>query len=187
MKIRNLNKVLILIYVVLLLLNLNDLKVSGIIFLLLILPYLLNIFIKIKDKYIFMYYLFMLLSVIFGQFYRFYCIYWFYDKIVHFISGILTSFISIDIANFYKINNNVFKVIFVVSFTSFVAVIWEIVEYIVDLICETDLQWFHITGINDTMVDMIVAIVASILFAIIYVLYKMVGGSYGERKEKKCW
>ena len=47
-----------------------------------------------------------------------------------------------------------------------IAVIWEFFEYGMDLLMAMDLQHVETTGVSDTMTDLIVAFLGSIIFLI---------------------
>lgn len=102
-------------------------------------------------------------------------IYW-YDKLTHFLSGILTSFAAIYILVKNKQNKNlIFNILFIISFSMLVASFWEIFEYLSSYYFNVDPQKVMITGVTDTMCDIIVAFLGSILVSICY---------YFEHKEK---
>lgn len=137
--------------------------------------FLSNILKKIlyfDDKLELSYILFIFLTIFLGSIIGFYSKIYYYDKIVHFISGILTSFISINILKKYHIKNINFTFIFIINFSTFVASTWEFFEYISDLILKGDVQKVLQTGINDTMQDMLCAFLSSIICSFIYYFKK---------------
>lgn len=94
-----------------------------------------------------------------------------YDKIMHTLSGVLTSFIALIILNNinqYKFKNVIFNIVFMIVFSLAVAGIWEIFEFTSDILFQADAQRVAISGVNDTMLDMIVALFGSILVCIEY-------------------
>ena len=94
-----------------------------------------------------------------------------YDKIMHTLSGVLTSFIALIILNNinqYKFKNVIFNIVFMIVFSLAVAGIWEIFEFTSDILFQADAQKVAISGVNDTMLDMIVALFGSILVCIEY-------------------
>lgn len=93
-----------------------------------------------------------------------------YDKIVHTISGIVTSFLGIYIIfKFKKSDNNIFNFVFVISISLSVALLWEVIEFSIDNIFNTDVQWVIKTGVNDTMTDMICALLGTLMFNLCYI------------------
>lgn len=94
-----------------------------------------------------------------------------YDKIMHTLSGVLTSFVAIIVLNNinqYKFKNVIFNIVFMIVFSLAVAGIWEIFEFTSDILFQADAQRVTISGVNDTMLDMIVALFGSILVCIEY-------------------
>lgn len=94
-----------------------------------------------------------------------------YDKIMHTLSGVLTSFIALIVLNNinqYKFKNVIFNIVFMIVFSLAVAGIWEIFEFTNDILFQADAQKVAISGVNDTMLDMIVALFGSILVCIEY-------------------
>lgn len=95
-------------------------------------------------------------------------IYWF-DKFVHFLSGIVTAFVAIYLlVKFKKDKNMFFDILVIVSLTLSVAAFWEIFEYLSSFYFHMDPQKVLLTGVNDTMGDIIVAFLGSVLVSISY-------------------
>ena len=137
------------------------------IFLTLLIPILLN-----KTKYrlnikeLFIYNSFMFLSHFIGSIINVFNMVSWYDTFVHFLSGIFTFYISYIILIKTKCAKNINPLIifiYFMGFTSFVAVCWEIIEYIGDVLLKTNFQHNLDTGVSDTMIDMIVAVVGSFI------------------------
>lgn len=118
-----------------------------------------------------------------------------YDTFIHFISGIFVGLVAIYILNKFKLydkNNILFNTLFIILFSLSVSALWEVIEFILDKIFNSDMQR-KLTGVNDTMKDIICALLGNILFNItFYFEYKyknkilihkfvdnMTGGSYG--------
>ena len=130
------------------------------IFLTLILPLLISkTKYKLDDKELCIFNIFIFLSHFSGSIINlFNHIYW-YDTFIHFLSGFLTFYISYLILKKTdtNINNPLILLIYYVGFSSLVAVGWEIIEYVGDVLFKTNFQHNIDTGVVDTMVDMIVA------------------------------
>lgn len=95
-------------------------------------------------------------------------IYWF-DKFVHFLSGIVTSFVSIYLLiKFKKDKNMVFDILYIIILTLAVAAFWEVFEYLSSVYFNLDPQKVLSTGVSDTMDDIIVAFLGSILVSLCY-------------------
>lgn len=92
------------------------------------------------------------------------------DKFTHLLSGVLTSLFALFIlkkSKVYKKNNYLFNILFILGVTFMVAGIWEIFEFTVSKIMGTDPQHVKTTGVDDTMLDTIMAFTGSVIFIII--------------------
>lgn len=132
------------------------------------------VFVRIISKYLklseylqFIIILFVFVSIFLGSILEFYSKVYFYDKLVHLLSGVLTGVLAIKILNKLNIKGNVINIIFIIIFSLAVAVSWELFEYFSDLILKGDVQHVLTTGINDTMTDVISALLGCIIFSIL--------------------
>lgn len=93
-----------------------------------------------------------------------------YDKLVHTLSGIFFAFLGLGIYYLLKQEKAIEQkdggqaILFMISFSALIAVIWEVFEYILNFILHNDPQKVLTTGVNDTMLDMIVCLVGAVLF-----------------------
>lgn len=95
-------------------------------------------------------------------------IFWF-DKFTHFLSGIVTSFVAIYLLiKFKKDKNLFFDILYIIAITLMAASLWEIFEFLASFYFDVDPQKVIITGVRDTMGDIIVAFLGSILISICY-------------------
>ena len=95
-------------------------------------------------------------------------IYWF-DKFVHFLSGVVTSFVAIYLLiKFKKDKNMFFDILYIITLTLAIAALWEVFEYLSSYYFNLDPQKVALTGVSDTMGDIIVAFLGSILTSISY-------------------
>ena len=131
--------------------------------------------IKITDDIEFAYLIFLILAFLFGSIMGGYSkIYW-YDSFTHLLSGVFTAFMApilLKWLNRYDKKDIVFNIIYIILITLSVAVLWECTEFTIDKILGTDTQKVLTTGVNDTMKDMICALIGSILYSIYY-LYSL--------------
>ena len=131
--------------------------------------------IKITDDIEFAYLIFLILAFLFGSIMGGYSkIYW-YDSFTHLLSGVFTAFMApilLKWLNRYDKKDIVFNIIYIILITLSVAVLWECTEFTIDKILGTDTQKVLTTGVNDTMKDMICALVGSVLYSIYY-LYSL--------------
>ena len=103
-----------------------------------------------------------------------------YDKIIHLSSGTVTAFFALYLLiNFKKYDHKtvLFNVLFVTAITLMVASFWEFFEYFNDNLFGKDAQNVLLTGVNDTMKDMIAAFIGSILFNIMYIYEAKTGNN----------
>ena len=95
-----------------------------------------------------------------------------YDILMHFLSGIVTAIISLVILNWFKLykkDNKVFNILFIIMFVLMISSLWEFLEYGADIFLNMDVQHNIDTGVNDTMEDMLVAFIGSIIISINYI------------------
>ena len=125
--------------------------------------------IKISEELNFVYILFVFMAHFLGAICELYNhIYWF-DKFTHFLSGILSSFVAIYILVKIKNKNSLFfKILFIISFSLAIAAFWEVLEYLFSYYLHVDPQKVALTGVTDTMGDIIVAFLGSILVSMCY-------------------
>ncbi len=124
------------------------------------------------------------ISVYTGNRYHWYVAFWWYDVLLHFTSGILIALAGADL--FFPANNRRAKLPFILFF-SFIfslamAGLWEIIEFLIDVIFENDVQrnltWereligreWQNNGIRDTMNDIINGCVGGIVGCIIILM-----------------
>lgn len=126
---------------------------------------ILKIKYDISDKLNLVYIVFIILAHFLGVILNFYNKIMYYDKFVHFLFGVVSSYISYNLLN----DKNKFrKKISIIIITLSLAALWEIYEYTCSLFFNIDPQESLTTGVNDTMQDIIVAFIGSILVSIFY-------------------
>lgn len=110
--------------------------------------------------------IFVFLAHFLGSILNFYNNIYFYDKFVHFLSGIVVGIIALEfiVKNKKYDKKYLFNVIFILGISCTIAGFWEYFEYISDYIFNKDAQNVLTTGVNDTMQDMIVATLGVLLF-----------------------
>ena len=105
----------------------------------------------------------------------------YFDKFTHWLSGIITSLLALMLLsnmNMYYRKIIVFNIIWMLSITLAVAACWEIFEYSANIFFGGDAQRVALTGVNDTMQDMIVAFLGGLVTSIIY-LYEAIKNKKG--------
>lgn len=166
-----LNKILIILLLVLTLIyTISDFRSSRIltyiaVIPLIIVPYIFDkIIYKTTDKEKFIYYIFIFLAYFLGSVVNLYNKTEYYDLIIHGVSGIYTMSIAKLIFDNFKIKNTpLIKFLFCFGFVFLVAGLWEIVEYLSDVLFNSNLQHNIETGVADTMSDILSAAICSVI------------------------
>lgn len=145
------------------------LKDSSIIFTLL-LPYIIKRLFKVKisEGFIFVWILFIFLAHYMGVICQMYNKWYYFDKVTHTFSGVLSGCAGIVILNNVKPKGMWFKILFILSFTWLCAGLWEVFEFTCNALFGGDAQRVALTGVTDTMLDMIVAFIGSIFVCFVY-------------------
>ena len=129
--------------------------------------------IKITSAMELVYVLFIILAQFLGSVVNLYNKIWWYDLFAHFLSGILTSVLSLVVLNWFGVynrKNKWFKFLFIISFTLMIASIWEFMEFGTDTFFGMNVQHSIETGVRDTMEDMLVAFLGSLIVSISYLV-----------------
>lgn len=116
----------------------------------------------------FTYILFVIAAQFFGSVIYLYDSIWWYDLLCHFVSGILTSVVALNILSYFDIkpSKKIFNYLFIICFTISIAGIWEYLECLIDVVFKTNVQHYIETGTKDTITDMLAGTIGSILFCI---------------------
>lgn len=127
---------------------------------------------KLNDGILIINYIFVYFASLIGSGFNGYKIP-FYDKLIHFSSGIIISMLIIIywLINNNKIinrNENKLFLLFVFNTNLAIALLWEIFEYIMLILFNNDCINHYKTGVHDAMTDTLCALVAGIY--IVYLL-----------------
>lgn len=113
------------------------------------------------------YYVFLFISLDLGI-----CLDWYktapyFDKAVHFGSGVLSALVGYYALVYFKVMKNPrgFKILFIVSLCMLVAVGWECFEFCCDKFLGQHMQQLVSVGVDDTMFDLLAAAAGSIIGA----------------------
>ncbi len=149
---------------------------ASIIFILFIPKIINKIFkFKISQELEFIYIIFVFLAQFLGSVVGFYNSIWWYDLAIHFLSGIFTSILALIILDWFNINNKkniFFSTLFIICFSLMIASLWEFIEFGAFVFLKMDVQHHLTTGVFDTMEDMLVAFLGSIIISILHLIKK---------------
>jgi len=161
---KKLNNIIIILSLIISLTSKNMLLILVLIPLLLI-----SLLIRKYNKNLELIYLiFLFISYILGFIFDLYNKIYFYDGIVHSIFGIVSAIYALPLLNIlkkYNINNKLFNIIFILMTTLSTAAFWEIIEFTIDKVFKANMQ----TNLNNTMKDIISALLFCILYILIYI------------------
>lgn len=112
-------------------------------------------------------------SIMLGQFGGMYDKFHWYDSFLHFLSALVLGIVGfLIIYVFYSVNKLklplLIVVIFSFSFTVTIGVMWEIIEYFIDMTLGTNMQ---VNSLDDTMIDLMVNSLGGLMSAFIGYLY----------------
>lgn len=126
--------------------------------------------IKISDKLLVIYYIYLTILLVLGCLFNLYNIITFYDDIAHFINGIVSSiFICFILKKYKAFNNPIFIIISIIMITLGISALWELFEYFTSILFNLDIQHVIDTGVTDTIIDILMSFIASIMFSLYYI------------------
>lgn len=131
--------------------------------------------------------LFLFATLILGEVSQFYEKFWWWDIMLHTISGFLIGLVGFLIVFSLRYSHKInlspsLAVLFSFSFAMMIAGIWEIIEFLIDYFFRSTMQ----KSLIDTMTDLIVALFGAILISILgYVYMKKRKGGFFHRLLKK--
>lgn len=124
---------------------------------------------------------FVFLSLFLGSASDFYYKYWWWDVVLHTSSGFLLGIVGFIFLFVLNRTNRIprdmrpgFICFFAVTFSVFLGVMWEIVEFIVDRFTTANMQSQE-TGVVDTMQDLIVDTLGAVIVAMMGMAYAKSG------------
>ncbi|MBR5408459.1 DUF2238 domain-containing protein [Candidatus Saccharibacteria bacterium] len=120
---------------------------------------------KISNRLEIAYLLFLIPAMVLGIDFNVYSIVYPFDKIVHCASGLLAAFCAREIIDqtSQKSGELWFKALFSICFVAFTAAAWECFEFACDQIAGQHMQELITTGLDDTMWDIIVALIGGVV------------------------
>lgn len=139
---------------------------------LMFLPKLLQKKIKINERLKLIYILYIFFLMVLGCIFKLYTTIYYYDSLAHFSFGVgcpIISFLLLKKFNKYDRSSIFFNVFFLLIVTLGLSALWEIFEFTNSKIFDVDVQHVLTTGVTDTMKDIILAFLGSILFSTWYI------------------
>lgn len=96
----------------------------------------------------------------------------YFDKIIHFGSGILSALVGYYGLKYFKVVKTPrgFKVLFIISVCALIAVGWECFEFACDKFLGQSMQQLVSKGVDDTMFDLISAFLGSLIGAALFTI-----------------
>ncbi len=133
-------------------------------------PYLLDrIFhYQMKEGLQFVFYLFILVSLALGSILGLYHKIAWFDLLAHFLTGVISGVVAcifLEKQGLLRKEKRGFACFFILLFGLGVSSCWEFFEFFSDKLLNGDTQYVKLTGVDDTMEDMLIAFVGSILFS----------------------
>ena len=149
--------------------------VASLMFVVSISPYYFKVVHNVHIPTIFIYGViaFIFSSIMLGQFGGMYDRFHWYDAFLHFLSALVLGIVGfLIIYVFYSVNKLKLPLLIVVTFSFCFAVtigvIWEIIEYFIDMILRTNMQ---VSSLDDTMIDLMVNSLGALISSVIGYLY----------------
>ena len=134
----------------------------------LFLPFIPNIVEKVfKCKFAFrielLYYAFIFVALDKGICMDLYKTVPYFDKTVHFCSGVFSALVGHYALVYFKVNKSpkLFKAMFIMLFSIAIAVLWEFFEFGCDKLLGQSMQQLISVGVDDTMFDLICATIGA--------------------------
>lgn len=138
-----------------------------------IVPWLIKKVLKyeMSETLKFIYFLFVFIALILGSIYNLYRTISWFDLLAHFLSGIVTCVLALIILKKFDLLKKdlpIFHIVFIIAFSLMIASFWEFFEFLSDKVLKGDTQWVLLTGVDDTMTDMLIAFLSSVIFSVFY-------------------
>ena len=115
--------------------------------------------------------IFLFISSILGSLFHFYEFVDYFDKFAHLLSGIVTAILGIIMLKKWRIKSKhqlSFDIILMNILSLAIASAWEIYEFVASKALNSDLQRVGASGVTDTVHDIIIATVGSLMVSVMY-------------------
>lgn len=146
---------------------------NGLLFLSLLIPFLFKKIIKINlsELFKFFYYIYIIISLLIGEIMLLMKNTLWFDKIVHFYFGFIISIVAVLIIkhNSKNLKEKIFfNILFISGFALLAGNGWEFIEFTLDKLFHTNHQRWIETCVDDTMLDLLVTFLGSIIINVCY-------------------
>jgi ABC-type multidrug transport system fused ATPase/permease subunit len=126
---------------------------------------------RFSDNLISLVYIFCMFALVLGVMVNLYDIIWWWDLLMHVVSGVVLGIIANAMLD--KIQNRkkvevLTRFLFVIGVATLGGIFWEIYEFSVDAIAGLDTQKVLMSGVSDTMEDIIANLIGSIAAGIYF-------------------
>ncbi len=134
--------------------------------------------VTLPPSYCFAYLGYILLSLVLGEEFYLYNRLWWWDDMLHMLSGVAIGYVALLLLSIRNIRLNVrsprwFSLLFMGSVVLASAALWEMFEFAVDQLAGGHMQY----GVTDTMMDMINSSIGGLLLTAI--VYRQLGRGHG--------
>lgn len=121
--------------------------------------------IKISFRIQLIYYIFLFVALYLGIDLDFYKTVPQFDKIIHFISGVLSVILGYYVLIFFRAQKTTkaFRACFLICFSMAIAVLWEFFEFSCDKLLGQSMQQLISVGVDDTMFDLLSATLGGVI------------------------
>lgn len=128
---------------------------------------------KLNSNNLFSYYLFVFFAYFCGCVINLYNSVWWYDIFIHFCSGVFSFLVGMFLLKREQIEaGKWFSALLGICVVMFVAGLWELFEFSIDFVLNMNLQHSVETGVSDTMIDILAALIGGILASLAQVIKK---------------
>lgn len=132
--------------------------------------------IKIPFRIQLIYYIFLFAALSLGISCDLYKTVPYYDKVVHFGSGVVSTIVGYYAIVFFKAQKTpqAFRMLFILGVSVIIAVLWEFFEFFCDKCLGQSMQQLVTPGVDDTMLDLIAATIGATIGCILFTSKKFV-------------
>jgi len=119
------------------------------------------------------YFIFLFAALFLGINFDFYRTVPHFDKVIHFFSGMISIAVAWFVLKFFKADktSKPFQAIFIICFCITLSIIWEFFEFTCDKLLGQNMQQLISEGVDDTMFDLLFALIGTSVGTILFMRY----------------